>query len=466
MKIKSGLLCLLTAVSITSLTSCNDDSIIGGSLTNQEVKISVDSSFNIEAHSVYEPSFDSRGNTMLLGAVDMKGVGRYSSSFVTQLMPATAITIPDSISLDSIVGMRMRFSYLRGSLTGDSLAPCRLSVYKLTKELPKDIQSNFDPTGYYDPSSPLGHKNYTASLLGSTDSVFHKSQIGNISVDMPVSTARDIVKQYRIDPSIFQWPATFAKYFPGLYIENSFGNGCLVNIAVGEMAIFYHRTGSKYVVNEDKVGQYVPISITDSATVFATAPEVLSSNNISMQIADEIKNLVAEGNTIVMSPCGYLAEITIPAQEILDKYNSTNFDLGIINNLVLSIPARSVPNDYGLRPATNLLMVRKCDMLQFFADNSVPDNTKKSFWGAYNSTTGKYTFTSMRQYIVDLMKTGEPVSQEDMEFILVPVSLTTEINAYNSTTYVTACTPFIGSPTLGLLDMKNARLNFTFSVKE
>lgn len=454
---------VFTACAVMTLPACEDSSNIGPSIIDPTVAINVDSNFNITGKSFHQAEFDSRAETMLLGAVDMDGVGSYSSSIVTQLMAATSLNMPDSIPLDSVSGMALKLSFRKGALTGDSLAPCQVKVFQLTKQLPSGIQSSFDPTGYYNPSSPLGLKNYTASVLG-MDSAALKDRFAHIKVDMPHALACKFVTQYRTDASVFQWPATFNQYFPGLYIENTFGKGCMVNITVAEMAVYYHRLVRKAVVIND-TSRVVMVSHTDSATIFSTAPEVLSSNNIRMTIADPIRQMVDNGKVILMSPCGYLASVHIPAQEIVDRYRGTDFDMAVVNNLIFSIPAKIVTNNYNLRPAPNLLLVRRCDLSSFFAENRIPDASKKSFWGSYNNTTGLYTFSSMRQYIVDLLKEDGEVKEEDMDFVLVPIQLETETNTLNNTTYVTSCTPYIFQPTLCELDMSKAKLRFTFGTK-
>lgn len=452
-------ICIATGLMI--LAACDDQSNIGETLTEPNVSINIDSSFNIDGASFHQPDFDSRSETLLIGGVDMEGIGSYSSSIVTQLMAASSMPIPDSIALDSIQGMNLKLSFRKGALTGDSLAPCQLKVFQLTKQLPSGIQSSFDPTGYYNPSSVLGVKNYTASQLGTKDST---AAFTTIKVKMPLTLARQFVTKYRTDPGIFQWPQTFNNYFPGLYIENTFGKGCLVNMTVAEMTVYWKKPVLRAEVVNDTV-KYVWRSKLDSVALLSTAPEVLSSNNIKMTIAPPIQQMVSQNKIIVMSPCGYLASIKIPAQQIIDRYYKSDFELAVINNLTLSIPAQSVPNNYGLKPAPNLLLVRRCDMTSFFAQNKIPDENKKSFYGSYSTATGKYNFTSMRQYIVDLLEKGGKVSEEDMDFVLIPVNITTEYNALSKVSIVTGCTPYIYKPTICELDLSKAVLKFIYGTK-
>lgn len=195
MKLKF-LLALAAVSGLLALAACEDSSNIGPSLVDPNVQINVDSSFVITGKSFHQKDFDSRSATLLLGAVDMKGVGSYNSSIVTQLMAATSLSMPDSIILDSISGMGLKLSFRKGALTGDSLAPCQLKVFQLDRQLPANIKSSFDPTGYYNPSSPIGVKNYTASVLGQ-DSAKNVAGFTTIRVDLPVSMGRKFVQQYR-----------------------------------------------------------------------------------------------------------------------------------------------------------------------------------------------------------------------------------------------------------------------------
>jgi hypothetical protein len=74
----------------------------------------------------------------------------------------------------------------------------------------------------------------------------------------------------------------------------------------------------------------------------------------------------------------------------------------------------------------------------------------------------------MRDYIVDIMdKYGTEVPEDDTDFTLVPVNITTETVTDSSTgsskVVVTYCAPFILRPTMGLLDFDRASVKFIFS---
>lgn len=199
---------LLFAVTVPALllAACDDDvSQIGSSLTQGEVTIMVDSiATELESESVVYDSFDGRNTIKLLGRINVPEYGNLSCSFVSQLMSATKMNIPDSIGVEDVDSMRLVLSVPRGSLTGDSLAPQQLKVYRLSRELPAGISTTFDPDGYYNPSDPMGVRSYTLSNIAKGDSVLKKDEFIRIPVQLPISFARDIFEKYRAGDPMFR----------------------------------------------------------------------------------------------------------------------------------------------------------------------------------------------------------------------------------------------------------------------
>lgn len=468
MKIKSIYAAAAALFSLAAFSSCEDStSPIGGSLVNGEVTIVVDTlEMKLDASSILEPNFDSRTQTKLLGRINVPEYGSLDCSFVSQLMCATKMNIPDSITVNDVDSMRMVLTVPRGSLTGDSLAPQQLKVYQLTKQLPSDINSTFDPKGYYNPSDPLGVKSYTLSALSMNDSLFKLQKSIQIPIMLPRKLAQDIFTAYRNNPETFQWPQTFAQYFPGVYVEQNFGNGCIGVISSMKFYTYWHYTKMVYQKKDDDSGEYhyVPTIARDSVCLFSSQPEVLSANKITYNVSDYLKNLANSGKSIITTPGGYYVNVKFPAQEIIDKYDRDLYSVAVVSKLSFEIPAEAVENDYGLEAAPHLLMVKASERESFFRENKIPDG-KTSFYAAYNSEKKCYTFAGMREYILDLINSGKPVDPADMDFSLVPVVVSTEEvpNYSSSTTYVTRCAPYIGRPTVTQLDTDKAIICFSYS---
>lgn len=468
MKIKSIYAAAAALFSLAAFSSCEDStSPIGGSLVNGEVTIVVDTlEMKLDASSILEPNFDSRTQTKLLGRINVPEYGSLDCSFVSQLMCATKMNIPDSITVNDVDSMRMVLTVPRGSLTGDSLAPQQLKVYQLTKQLPSDINSTFDPKGYYNPSDPLGVKSYTLSALSMNDSLFKLQKSIQIPIMLPRKLAQDIFTAYRNNPETFQWPQTFAQYFPGVYVEQNFGNGCIGVISAMKFYTYWHYTKMVYQKKDDDSREYhyVPTIARDSVCLFSSQPEVLSANKITYNVSDYLKDLANSGKSIITTPGGYYVNVKFPAQEIIDKYDRDLYSVAVVSKLSFEIPAEAVENDYGLEAAPHLLMVKASERESFFRENKIPDG-KTSFYAAYNSEKKCYTFAGMREYILDLINSGKPVDPADMDFSLVPVVVSTEEvpNYSSSTTYVTRCAPYIGRPTVTQLDTDKAIICFSYS---
>lgn len=451
-------------------SSCQDDlSSIGGSLTSGEVSIMADTiSASLPSECIYLDSFDGRNITKLLGRINVPEYGSLSCSFVSQMMCATSMNVPDSITVNDVDSMRLVLSVPRGSLTGDSLAPQQLKVYALTRQLPSDISSTFNPEGYYDPSNPLGVKSYTVSNIAKGDSAIKRDAFVRIPVDMPLSLGRQIFTRYREDPSVFQWPSSFNKYFPGIYVEQNFGNGCIANVTKAEMFTYWHRTAYKNVLQEDSTYASVPYEVRDSICLMAYQPEVIASNVINFRISDYITGLVDSGKKILTTPGGYVLDINFPVKELIERYKSSGSELAMVSSLKFELPASAVSNDYGIDVAPNLLMIKKSEYEAFFAENKIPDGIT-SFYAAYDNEAGAYKFNAMRAYFMKMLEEyekGEQIDGDVSEFMLVPVSVLTEnVNNYDGSvsTYVTRCQWYIEKPTMTLVDTDNAVIMFTYS---
>lgn len=466
---------LLFAVTAPALllAACDDDvSQIGSSLTQGEVTIMVDSiATELESESVAYDSFDGRNTVKLLGRINVPEYGNLSCSFVSQLMSATKMNIPDSIGVEDVDSMRLVLSVPRGSLTGDSLAPQQLKVYRLSRELPAGISTTFDPDGYYNPSDPMGVRSYTLSNIAKGDSVLKKDEFIRIPVQLPISFARDIFEKYRAGDPMFQWPGTFNAYFPGIYVEQNFGNGCIANISKAEVFTYWHRTEGENKLQPDSTYAWEYHTVRDSVCLLASQPEVVSSNIIRYDVSQYIKGLAEAGRRVITTPGGYRVNIKFPVQRLIDEFRRNGAALSVVSSLRMEIPADVIENNFGLTVAPHLLMVRKSEYDKFFNENKVPDGLG-SFYAAYNTENSSYQFNTMRSYFLKLLEAddnGEAIDAEDTEFVLVPVEVKTEsVTNYDGsvTTYVTRCQPYLTRPTMTELHTDRAIICFTYSSQQ
>ncbi len=467
--LRRGAVASLIAPALLALATaaCDDDiSGIGSSLTTGEVSITVDSlAVQIQARSVFEDAFDSRGAVTLLGSLYAEPFGSLSCSYVARLIPATSLDIPDSITASHIDSLRIMVRVPRGALAGDSLAPQQLRVYALNRQLPADIRSDFDPAGYYDPKAPLGSRSYTLSVLGATDSVFRKLEVFNIPVTLPREDAVKVFNAYRAGDPAFGWPQTFAQSMPGIYVEPSFGTGAVADVGNTTFVLYYHYTTVENVVDEDKNVTKVTKNNVGAVPVFTTGPEVLSASRVKYTPSPTVKAMVEAGRNIITTPGGYTVRLRLPMEQVLDKYNTNVSALTLINNLSVTLPVHQIENDYGLKPPKYLLMVKSTEADAFFRDMKVPDG-KTSFYAQYDSVQSAYSFSSMRDYVID-MASKSRITDEDCTFSVIPVTVTAETyydtEQYVTKTDITSCQRYFSLPTLCELDTRNAMIVFTYS---
>ena len=461
---------ILAAIVLVGLYSCTDETI-GVSITDSVSSIIEDSSFVIAGHSVLNDRVQMRTTTKMLGDLNAAGFGRVTASAVTMWMPAAAIDTT-SLTQESIDSCRLilRVPYT-GGYTGNDHSPMRLNVYSLTKALPSPIYSDFDPSGYYDPSGLLASESYSplSGWVEVTDPVYlstgtSQDTVRVISVPMPISMAQDVYNAYKEDPSRFSSPRTFADIFPGIYITNSYGSGHVLNISATEFNVYYHR---HVVVNDT--------TEVDSAyvqTYMASTPEVVSNNIIRYEIDDALKRMVNDGKAVVAAPAGYEVQLRFPIQEIIDKYKANvGNNQSIINRLTLELPVSVPVTEYNIQPPTYLLMVKTSQKDNFINGDSLT-NSKDSFYALYDATSKSYIFTGMRDYILNIINNqGGIATEEDFNFTVTPVDVTvytypqtyTYYGYSSSSTMVTKISPMVSRPALAELLLDKAKVIISYS---
>lgn len=92
---RKAITAIKSAVVITAaaslLASCEDSPNVGTSLVHDESEVVIASEFEVAGRSVDNPRVQSRTITQVLGRINAKGYGDFSSDFVTQFMPSAQI---------------------------------------------------------------------------------------------------------------------------------------------------------------------------------------------------------------------------------------------------------------------------------------------------------------------------------------------------------------------------------------
>lgn len=448
----------LAAIAALLAQACSEGSEIGESIVQDNVLVVVDSSYTVTGKTVENNVVLSRTIAQLIGRVDAPGYGSLSSECVTQFMPALKLdtTYVKVENIDSLT-VNMMLSY--GSYIGDSIAPMGIEVYPLVKQLPNPIYSDFDPSGYYD-TKPVGSTVYNLSLYGKSEA-YQEAGYHEINVKLPLEMGRKLYTDYKTNPEAFNSPTEFAKIFPGLYFRNSYGSGRVSRVANTSLQLHYHKTYYDNTLQKDTTTYHV-------GTYFAVTPEIICNNDINLKIADDVRNSVAQGEHMLLAPAGLDVEIEFPIMDIIRSYKNNITSLGIINALSFNIPAEIVENKYNIQPPQTILMVLSKDKDSFFEQNKITDD-KTSFYATYDYATHSYSFSGLREYLLDCMTKYDDgkLTAAHYTFTLTPVLVTFETSSnsyyYSGSTYVTAITPYVTGLAMTKLNLKKAKINFTYT---
>jgi len=282
---------------------------------------------------------------------------------------------------------------------------------------------------------------------------------------MPDSLARNIYKLYKTNPDVLIDPTEYAKVDPGIYIANDYGTGRVLDVQYIELDTYY----SKYVSLSDTTDTVYPCV---RQSYLASTPEVVSNNIISLNVDDAVVERVGNGEAIIMAPAGYDVNVKFPIQDIIDTYRlNTQGTLARINSLELEIPVDLVENEYNIAPPSYLLMVKSSMKDKFIAGDSLT-NSKDSFYATYNASKKKYTFSGMRDYILDIFQNKDTVpGAEDIYFTFTPVDVTTytSTSSYSyyystsSTSTITKLSPQVSKPAICRLRLDKAKVKIVYS---
>lgn len=458
---------LLLAGMLLSMTACVEDNI-GSSLVSNSTAIIVDSSFSITGQSVRSDVLEARSSSKIIGSLSAEGYGDLNSDVVTQFLPATwadtagvTADMIDSCQLSlQIAGTELTIG--SGGFTGDSLVPMQISAYKLNKQLPSPIYSNFSAEGYYNPDSLLGRVTYSAVSAPYGYQLYANGQreiFREVILKLPVKLALDIYNLSKTNPEVISNPKLFAQRFPGMYLTTTFGKGRVMNFTRANVYAYYRKLTKKADNTTDTI-------VSQVTAIMTATPEVISNNNLKLTPDASILQAINSGQTIIMAPAGYDVNINLPIQEIIDKFKGENQNsLALVNSVKLSLPAEEITNRYNIAPPKTLLITKRSKLRDFFAGDSLT-NDKDSFYANYNSSTKSYEFTGMKEYINNILKNQNGVATtDDQQLVITAVDRTTtsQESKYGTIVYETSVSPAISIPALVRLRLDKARITLTYS---
>lgn len=423
MKMKRLMLGLgLGAIILSS--SCDDDlSKVGTSIQDGDDKISVSvDSFRIEASTVLMDAVYAKSDTGLLGELYDPLYGNLKSDYLCQFYSPDNFRFSHTPINETIDSVDFRIFY--SSWVGDSLAPMRVQIFPVDKQLERNFYTNLNPEDYADMNTVLGSQSYTAYDRSVPDSIRNADgYYPSVTVRMPKELGQRFYDQTINNPASFNDQESFNEFFPGLYVTNTFGSGSIIKVDLSYLTIYYKYIGK---------GSQDQDTIIRASETFNVTKEVIQLNRFKNANLEE---LIApnEKYTYLKTPAGVATQLVIPAKEI-----APFIDGRILNNMPLTLYALPQEEyEYALIPPTSLLLLPVDSVETFFENNKVEDG-QTSFVATNASRT--YSFGN----ISNVLKTHIDKSPgEDLTLVVIPINRKVATDSYYGSSYTSAITHYL-----------------------
>lgn len=322
---------------------------------------------------------------------------------------------------------------------GDTLTPMQVTVYPINKPITRNFYTNDQPEQYCDMQNPLGCVTYTLFDFKISDSIRElTSYFPEIRVKLPVEIGQKFYEETINNPSTFSNQNNFNAFFPGIYLTNTYGSGCLFPTS-GEsvgMRIFYSIPNETDGAADSVISQ-----------VFRATKDVIQINRFKNSNIDQLLN-ENPTHTYIKSPAGVCTKLVMPTAEIAKKIDIEN---RIINGFTLNL--KYLPEDewaFRCAPPECLLLLPEDSVTTFFEKSSVenditsyvsfmPTNGYLSYSSKYATSNGysPYTRTYAFGNISGILKSHiENAPDKDLTLMLIPVHRKTYTND-NQTYYTT-----------------------------
>lgn len=330
----------------------------------------------------------------------------------------TGIMVKDEIYLTELV-----LSYI--SYFGDSLTPCRMSIYELNKDLDRKAAhyTDIEPTNYYnanDPNSLIGRKAYSAIDLSVSDSIRQlEKYYPSIRVSLPKDIGTKIYEACKAEGDAGLNNEKFQKLFKGFYAKSDFGDGTVLYIDQIEMNVVYEvfvkdSTNTKVLkkkYEKDENGE-LKDSTAYSKKTFAATKEIIQANKFKNdeQLIEKRKD--EKGWTFLKTPAGIYTQATLPLKDIESKLSQDT-----INAVKLTFTNYNQVNDnnkykYSISAPSYVLLVREKEKEDFFINNEIA-NGITSYLSPHTVATNQYVFSNLTKLIVACLEEKKTIMKTE-----------------------------------------------------
>ena len=429
MKLKylyAGLLATLIYSCDDTTTGIGDSTIAAGDSISAGAVI-----YNVHTRSILADSVYARTSTAYLGKYTDPQFGEFSADFIAQFNCTDNFEFPETVQ--EITSIKMRMFY--DNYFGDSSNAMRMQIDTLDKVIPEKELSTFytsvDPAQYYNENSnPVARKAFAAKGASASDTtIVNYDSFGNPTsysyywqdVKLPLTLGQHMFDKYKEDKNNYKNAEAFIKnVLKGFYVHCTHGDGTILYINDMQLHLNF-----KYLI-ESSSGKVD--SLVNGSTIFAATKEVIQANHF--ENSDRLKELVEEKDyTYLKTPAGIFTEVTLPVEEIAEMHLRDTLNAATITFTRYNEKTES---KYPMGIPQTLLMVRKCDMHNFFEKNETYDG-QTSFIAQYagsSETANTYSFPNISSLITQCIN-EKKAGKNDADWnkvVLIPVKTETDSN--------------------------------------
>ena len=387
--------------------------------------------YNVHTRSILADSVYARTSTAYLGKYTDPQFGEFSADFIAQFNCTDNFEFPETIQEITSINMRMFYD----NYFGDSSNAMRMQIDTLDKVIPEKELSTFytsvDPALYYNENSnPVARKAFAAKGASASDTtIVNYDNYGNTTsysyywqdVKLPLALGQHMLDKYKEDKNNYKNAEAFIKnVLKGFYVHCTHGDGTILYINDMQLHLNF-----KYLI-ESSSGKVD--SLVNGSTIFAATKEVIQANHF--ENSDRLKELVEEKDyTYLKTPAGIFTEVTLPVEEIAEMHLRDTLNAATITFTRYNEKTES---KYPMGIPQTLLMVRKCDMHNFFEKNETYDG-QTSFIAQYagsSETANTYSFPNISSLITQCIN-EKKAGKNDADWnkvVLIPVKTETDSN--------------------------------------
>lgn len=319
--------------------------------------------------------------------------------------------------------------------TGNGKDAMEVTAYKLKSALDFQKYSIDDISPYVDATSAniLGHISFTAEK-GNASSSTGK----HIMIPIDKALGQKFYDLSKSKSSEFANQQNFNKFFPGVYLKTTAGEGSILRVARTSLAFYYSVPDT--VIRKST-------GVKDSVIV-APHAQFLSHTIEVPQLArfanEEVDKLMASNSeyTYVKSPAGVFTEITIPTIEIAKLLNQPKAGyVRELNSVPMIINATGqTDNAYSLPAPSDLILMPTDSIATFFSkelnERDAPYSTYVSSKTSPESKT--YSFGNIVHLVKQHIKDNP---NKDLKVTIVPILRAQESNSSSSYNYSSNSSP-------------------------